>query len=743
MPAREAIAAALSTQLDYIFFFYGLAFLLLGAVCISIARLRGPRSSVFALGLFGLVHGASEWLDLIALIQADSPLFQAVRTGVMAGSYLFLMDFARVKAIEFKIRLPGRWIYLLLLLVVAASGFAGGVSSANAVARYVIGFPAAIGAGLIFLGHARKVSGATGQFALLAAISMALYGIVAGAVVPVAPFWPANLVNQEAFIQLTGVPVQLIRGSLAVILATCFWGLWGQLLTEEVASEPYTRHLRRQLVLTLAAMTAIVILGWTLTQFLGNVYRQDVEKASEGDIKLLASSLASETGTADRMVKLLAGSPAAKLLLSGAGAEEMRDAMSFLDLNVEASGARLGAILDMSGKVVASSERDLTVSPPSNAGSVSWFQESVTGKGGHYFDFDPSGGGPRYSASASVRDAAGTIVGVAVLQTTLENFEADLQSFSRPYFLINPDGIVALTNRRDMLRRNLWPVPPERKSMLLGQSILQDDRPLLPREIADATWTRFGNEHDYLRRSYIDHGGWSLVMATPNAGISASRVLGIVITLLATVIVLIYFFGREHGIRERVQIERRMELQKLAADLRYQATTDRLTGLYNRAKFDEALAQEIERSQRYQTCLALIMYDIDHFKQINDTYGHQVGDAVLVRLSRMVSGQLRKTDVLARWGGEEFAILVSGLDGLAASQTAEKLRSIIERTVFDTMVGGITCSFGVAQYVEGDTPTTLVARADHALYRAKAHGRNRVELASEPTSYLDESGSAA
>ena len=738
MPTREAIAAILSAQLDYIFFFYGLAFVLLGVVCFSIARLRGPQSPVIALGLFGLAHGAAEWLELIALIQAGSPVLRVIHTTVMTGSFLFLMDFARIKAVEFGIISPGRWLYLVLLLVVASCGWTGGVDSANAVARYVVGFPAAIGASLVFLAYARKGSGTTCRIGLLAAVAMALYGIAAGVIIPAAPFWPANSINQDAFIRLTGVPVQLVRALLACLLATSFWGLWGQLLTQEIASEPYAQHLRRQLAMMLAAMTAIVIVGWALTQLLGNVYRQDVERISEADIRLLASGLANETGTADRMVKTLAGSSAVNFLLRGGSAQEMRNARSFLDLTVETSGARFGAILDLLGTVVASSERDLSVSVPANQSTSPWFRESAMGKAGRRFDFVPSVGGPYYYASAPVRDDAGAIIGVAILQTALDRFEVDLRSFRRPYYLINPDGVVVITNRPDVLRRGLWPLAAERKSALLMQSIMEDDRPALQKEIADATWVSFGNERYYLRRLYVDHGGWSLVMATPSARISASRSMGIMITLLAAIVVLIYFLGREHGIRERVQIEQRMELQQLAADLRHQATTDRLTGLYNRAKFDETLEQEIERSQRYQTRLALIMYDVDHFKQINDIYGHQVGDAVLARLSGIVSEQTRKTDLLARWGGEEFAILTAGQDGLAASRTAEKLRSTIERTVFDRMVGGITCSFGVAHYVEGDTPAILVARADDALYRAKANGRNRVELAPEPKSYLDE-----
>ncbi len=165
--------------------------------------------------------------------------------------------------------------------------------------------------------------------------------------------------------------------------------------------------------------------------------------------------------------------------------------------------------------------------------------------------------------------------------------------------------------------------------------------------------------------------------------------------------------------------------RSMAKRLTRQATTDPLTGVFNRLKFDQVLAAEIARSGRYKTPFAVVMYDIDHFKAVNDTHGHQVGDRVLVDLARIISGHIRQTDVLARWGGEEFMILAPNCDGEQAVRHAEKLRRLVEDFVFDG-VGKVTCSFGVAQFRDGDTAETLTARADEALYAAKRAGRNRV-----------------
>ena len=119
------------------------------------------------------------------------------------------------------------------------------------------------------------------------------------------------------------------------------------------------------------------------------------------------------------------------------------------------------------------------------------------------------------------------------------------------------------------------------------------------------------------------------------------------------------------------------------------------------------------------------MFDIDHFKRINDTYGHDIGDDVLVNLSELVKTCIRETDIFARWGGEEFMLLLPHTTMLNASKLAERIRAIIEKNNFPT-VGTITSSFGVTQYVNTDTAETFTKRVDRALYKAKETGRNRV-----------------
>ena len=181
-----------------------------------------------------------------------------------------------------------------------------------------------------------------------------------------------------------------------------------------------------------------------------------------------------------------------------------------------------------------------------------------------------------------------------------------------------------------------------------------------------------------------------------------------------------------HDITDRKKVAE--ELRLLNDILARQATTDPLTGISNRLKFNDTLSAEVRRANRFHTPLSLIMFDIDHFKQINDAFGHHTGDAVLRELTGLVARSVRVHDLFARWGGEEFMIMVTNSIADNARIFAEKLRQQIEHREFPG-AGRVTCSFGVVQLGCDESDDGLTRRVDRALYQAKALGRNRVETA--------------
>lgn len=177
---------------------------------------------------------------------------------------------------------------------------------------------------------------------------------------------------------------------------------------------------------------------------------------------------------------------------------------------------------------------------------------------------------------------------------------------------------------------------------------------------------------------------------------------------------------------EHKVIERTRELALKNEELEQLYITDRLTGLCNRYKLDRVLATEMQRVQRYPHPFGVILLDIDEFKIINDTHGHQVGDQTLVTIATILKENTRATDVVGRWGGEEFLILCAETDIDGAHRLAEKLRKAIAGHRF-AVAQTITASFGVAVREGKDSAEQLISKADTALYQAKQNGRNRVE----------------
>ena len=186
---------------------------------------------------------------------------------------------------------------------------------------------------------------------------------------------------------------------------------------------------------------------------------------------------------------------------------------------------------------------------------------------------------------------------------------------------------------------------------------------------------------------------------------------------------------KHQGILLNIQVKKDYE-QKLIS----LATTDSLTGLFNRYHFNEIAIEEIERSERYGGPLSLIVFDLDQFKSINDSYGHIVGDEVLSETAKLVKSAIRNVDVLARWGGEEFSILLPGTSSEGARHVAEKIRHRLESFNHHT-VGKATASFGVAQRLYNENYNDWFKRVDDALFESKSKGRNRVTVSDKDQNY--------
>jgi two-component system, cell cycle response regulator len=168
----------------------------------------------------------------------------------------------------------------------------------------------------------------------------------------------------------------------------------------------------------------------------------------------------------------------------------------------------------------------------------------------------------------------------------------------------------------------------------------------------------------------------------------------------------------------------REELERLA-------NYDSLTRLYNRRAIMNLLGERIKYALRYKQPLSMLMLDIDHFKRVNDTYGHIEGDVVLEKVAEILRSQIRETDAAGRYGGEEFMVILSNADSSTAVIVAERIRKSIESEIIDNIKGvslQVTVSGGIASYIPEEDITSIIKRTDDSLYRAKSNGRNRIEI---------------
>lgn len=310
-----------------------------------------------------------------------------------------------------------------------------------------------------------------------------------------------------------------------------------------------------------------------------------------------------------------------------------------------------------------------------------------------------------------VYDYRGNMIGVTGVGLDLDTVAGIIEryrgDFRRNVYFAERSGRITLHQDRDVAYRRFLADMP-------GMSAIADE---VANSDRGAFEYRIGDETVLLTTRYIPELDWVLIVeqresaatAAASAGLLTNISIGIA-AILVTALVVGWVISH---------FQRRLEQM---------ATTDPLTGLYNRQVFDASLTQAIERARRNGTDLSLVLIDLDRFKEANDRFGHLNGDRVLRAMTDLLRKSVRRSDVVARWGGEEFTILMEECGEEEAVKTAEELR---KRIADDLSIEGepglrMTASFGIAALRRGETAHALLARVDKALYRAKELGRNRV-----------------
>ena len=274
-----------------------------------------------------------------------------------------------------------------------------------------------------------------------------------------------------------------------------------------------------------------------------------------------------------------------------------------------------------------------------------YFRDAIGGYPGRFAGVGLTSRAPGFYASHPVRDAAGRITGVAVVKMTL--VAGSLGSTgSETSFLVAPDGRILLAGSPRFDGRRLWP------QKVLGESTAAatDGAPLLDRPVSGNERVLLDGERHIAVQRPVPGTDWSVVSLKKETAQIVNRLLGIVITFLLSMVIVAYFVAlqRQYGTESRL-VERHREAEGRARTMARRADTDALTGVLNRAGFNEAFSREFSRARRYRQPLSLVLLDLDHFKNVNDGYGHPAGDKVLEGTARLLETRVRESDLVARW----------------------------------------------------------------------------------------------
>jgi signal transduction histidine kinase/DNA-binding response OmpR family regulator/HPt (histidine-containing phosphotransfer) domain-containing protein len=514
-------------QLDYVLFVYGLAFFLLGAVCLLIESKDDRSPPWFLLGLFGVVHGASEWLDMVALNAGKSTVLDLARLALTTVSFTPLFEFARIGANRAGGRRLPPWLVAVPLLMVAIAFTMAGPAAAGGTARYLLALPGSLLTAAVLGRHLHDRDGGHSPTLGIAVGSFVVYGLAAGVVVPESALAPSHILNQGSFLAFAGFPIQLVRCLAAVAITVALW----HSEIEQIESPSLRHKLRQHRWLTLGSLTLVIALGYALTNWLGEIFDKELRQEIDVEMAQLASNLAREIRSTDSAAQVLADMA---VPVTGSAADTVTDRVQ------QMTNGSLAYLMNPAGTVTAASNRN---EPDSllgrNYAFRPYFKDALDGRTGHTFALGITTREAGYYASAPVRlPSDGQIAGVAVVKKPLNALDLGFTALDNAY-LLDASGIVLVASRPDMRLRSLWPLSAGIRQRIIDQRqhVDPDLRPVLLAEPADRTWLRFDGQRYLTGRQTINDDGWSILLLRPQESAAINRLFGIVATLLVSFLV--------------------------------------------------------------------------------------------------------------------------------------------------------------------------------------------------------------
>jgi len=507
---------------------------------------------------------------------------------------------------------------------------------------------------------------------------------------------------------------------------------------------------------TLAALASVVASGYFAYDFRWQQGIAALEEEAAGRLNVASAAVFAPTQKFSYLPDLLASHP---LIVDTLQHRQDRTRVAQANALLEQTNgsARAAAIyvLDHEGSTVASSNwREPDSFVGRNYAFRPYFRNALAGGKASFYGVGATTGVPGYFVAHVVRKGERAL-GVAVVKADMMQLDQDWRRGDDEIAVSDENGVVFLSTRPEWKYRPLRPLDAptlenirqtrQYGAMLKPPLTLQLLRQLQDNEMVIALAQDGEPESRYFVRSQaVDGVGWTINVLIPLEELEGRALrIALIVSSAFGLILMSLMYVRQAQVRAEEREKSRLaleqahqalehkhsELQKVSEDLRLASVTDPLTGAHNRRFFFESLPKIVSATNRHHFPLSIVTIDVDHFKRINDMYGHPAGDKVLQALTAVCKESLREADVFCRFGGEEFIMALPNTDAATAANVAERLRiKVTERPVdIHGEPFGITVSCGVSQYLEGERGIEqTLRRADEALYIAKKEGRNRV-----------------
>jgi PAS domain S-box-containing protein len=534
-----------SGQMDFIFFFKGLAFFLVLAVSVLFRRDAAQRLPWRWLGLFAGAQGLAAWASLVAMNFGNPNYLIVGGDLVQLLSWAFLAEFGRSGVNRVLGRDSGLWFIALLLMLTGLGGLKGW-SGIEVASRYTLGLAGGMWAAAAIFLAGRHLPARERGSSLLAVLSLGLYALTVVLVPPQHLGSPGALLSQEAFMKLTGIPLAFCQALLAFGMAAGAYGFlpWRR----QSGDSPVSRYRSRYMFAMLTTLAIILGLGSVLTLYLGewaNQRHERVKAEAQEFATIVVSRLNTEFRRMEEGVISLAETPWLLRALTETDEDDQTRINALLDRCRDNLNASVCYILDSSGTTVASSNRSAPDSfVGKNYGFRPYFKQAFSGTVGRYFAVGVTSKVPGYYVSFPIRDSRRKVTkAVAVVKVTLNNIAGELQlagdKGNSIIALADPRGVVFLSSQPDMIFDSLWPVAEKDKADLKEQYGRDNYTAIFPAKIGD------GSKVDYQGRHYLGsfagtiHAGWSVFFFRPIELVGAYRLTGIAVACLLALVALV------------------------------------------------------------------------------------------------------------------------------------------------------------------------------------------------------------